>query len=353
MKKMRFLLLAAVLLLTLIPIGSVRSDALSPDDLIQIVNELRRNNGLPAIDTDSDLMSAAQAHSDFLASTFDKNIPSQEKGHIGEDDSNVRDRVIAAGYNLAAGMNVVENWAGDSIDTTLTDIVYKTWALDDDQKANMLNEDAVAIGAGISESESGSLYFVLNIGVQYGSENSASDTDSGVYSTVPTYAATYAVALVQVVTPQADGRIVHIVDTGQTLWSIAAAYDITVDELKDLNNFSDEDVIAVGQEIVVQVGYTATPSPTVTATVRPPTRTPVPAQTVQAVNVPEESGADDDGGESFLGMSRQTMGLALILICGAGLALIVWGNTKKKKDKEKAEAKKDKDDDLPGPDFEL
>jgi LysM repeat protein len=353
MKKMRFLLLTAVLLLTLIPVGSVSSESLSPDpdELIDMINVYRLNNAVPEVDTDSALMSAAQAHADYLASTFDTSYPSTESGSVGEGDTYVRDRVIAAGYNLTAGMNVIENIAAGGADTTLTDVLYRIWAVDDDQKANLLNIDAVAMGVGISESESGSLYFVMDMGVQYGSGNSASDTNSGVYSTMPTLAVTAAVALVQVAAPQEDGRIVHIVDAGQALWSIASAYDITLEQLLDLNNLSEDSVITVGQEIVVQVGYTATPEPTVTATLRPPTRTPVPAQTAQAVEVPEEDEPDDNTG-GFLGMSRQTMGLTLILICGAGLALIVLGNSNKKKAQAAKKDKKD-DDDLPGPDFEI
>ena len=354
MKKMRILLLTAVLLLTLIPVGSVSSEAFSPDELIEMINVYRLNNAVPEVDRDSALMSAAQAHADYLASTFDMNYPSTALASIGEDGTYVRDRAIAAGYNLTAGMNVIENVAADSADTTLTEVLYKIWAVDNDQKANLLNTDAVAIGVGISVSESGSFYFVMDMGVQYGSGDSASNTNSGVYSTMPTLAVTAAVALVQVATPQEDGRIVHIVDTGQALWNIAAAYDITVDQLLDLNNISEDSVITVGQEIVVQLGYTATPEPTVTATIRPPTRTPVPAQTAQVVDVPEEDDMDDtdDSAGGFLGMSRQTMGLALILICGAGLALIVLGNTNKKKDQARKKDKKD-DDDLPGPDFEI
>lgn len=336
------------MLLALIPAGSVSSESPSPNDLVDMINELRLNSGVPEIDIDTALMSTAQEHADYLASTFDMNYPSLEKGHIGEGGTYARDRAIAAGYDLNAGMNVIEVWAGEDSEITLTDLIYYTWA-EENQRADILNLDAVAIGAGIGESESGSLYFVLNIGLEYGSGDSASDTDAGVFSTMPTTAVTAAVALVQVAVPQTDGRIVHVVETGQALWNIAEAYDVTVEQLEELNNISG-DVITIGQEIIIQLGYTATPSPTITATPRPPTRTPVPAQTAQAVEPQEEESTDTDEG-GFLGMSRQATGLALILICGAGLALIVLGNINKGKKKDKA--KKKDEDDLPGPDFEI
>ena len=172
---------------------------------------------------------------------------------------------------------------------------------------------------------------MLNVAVEYGSGSAS----AGVSSIVPTTAVTAPVALVQVATPLADGTIIHVVDTGQALWNIAAAYDVTVDQLKDLNNLSG-DIINVGQEIVIQVASTATPTPAATGTLRAPTRTPVPAQTVQAVSSPEDDSTSGDNGD-FLGFDSQTMGLALILICGVGLALIIVGNMKKNKSKSENE----------------
>ena len=128
-------------------------------------------------------------------------------------------------------MNVVENWAGRNSSIALSEVIYYTWG-DEEHMANMLHEDAVAVGAGVSEGNGDSVYYVLNIAVNYGSGGSG----VGVSSTVPTTAATAQIALVQVATPQPDGRIVHVVDTGQALWNIAAAYEVAVDQLKDLNN---------------------------------------------------------------------------------------------------------------------
>jgi hypothetical protein len=62
----------------------------------------------------------------------------------------------------------------------------------------------------------------------------------------------------------------------------------------------------------------------------------VPAQTAQVVETPaanDNNGGSNDGG--ILGMDRQTMGLVLILICGAGLALVVLGSMNRDKGKGK------------------
>lgn len=336
MKKQRFLLLIAVLLISMIPAGRLQAAAPTGYDLISAVNDLRGTNGLAAIDTNSALMSAAQDHAEYLAATCADNYESCD-GHTGAGGTRAYDRALAAGYNLTSGMNVVENWAGRNSSIALSEVIYYTWG-DEEHMANMLHEDAVAVGAGVSEGNGDSVYYVLNIAVNYGSGGSG----VGVSSTVPTTAATAQIALVQVATPQPDGRIVHVVDTGQALWNIAAAYEVAVDQLKDLNNLSG-DIITYGQELLVQVGYTATPTELPTATPRPATRTPVPAQTAQSISTAESEDKEEESGAIF-GMDRQTMGLALILICGAGLALVVIGTVSKDKEKKKD---KDKEEEFP------
>ena len=328
MKPIKNLLLLTVLLaVLLLPNGSITASTPSPYDLIAAVNDLRANNGLAAIPTDSILMSAAQTQSDYLANTC--NLASCN-GHVGAGGTYARDRAVAAGYNLTSGMNVIEAWAGRNPNATLSDVIYNTWS-DADHMAVMLHPDAVGVGAGITESEDGYIYYVLDVAVNYGSGGSG----ASVNATIPTTAVTAQVALVQVATPQADGSVVHTVGNGQALWSIAAAYDVTVDQIKDLNGLTG-DIITTGQELKVQGSYTPTPTLEPSATPRQPTRTPVPAQTAQVVETPaadEGNNSGNDGG--ILGMDRQTMGLVLILICGAGLALVVLGSMNRDKGKGK------------------
>jgi hypothetical protein len=90
-----------------------------------------------------------------------------------------------------------------------------------------------------------------------------------------------------------DGAIVYLVQSGDTLTSIAITYDLTFEELYELNNIDETAVLTVGQEIIVgrqpvpqSVGGssdepTNTPSPTqtFTPTPPPPTNTPQPTPT--------------------------------------------------------------------------
>ena len=79
-------------------------------------------------------------------------------------------------------------------------------------------------------------------------------------------------------TPGPDGRIIYIVQPGDTLWRIAALADIPIDQLRALNNLTVDDVIAPGDEIFLGLGGPATPippdQPTLTPTPFGPTLTP-------------------------------------------------------------------------------
>jgi LysM repeat protein len=321
MKKKRIVLLIAVFVSIIFPQRAALSAAPLPYDLIAAVNELRQSNGLPPMETHSALMASSQVQSDYLGSTYGTSFPSWDMGHVGDGGTKAIDRAIAAGYPVEPGWNVVENWAGGNNSTTLSEVVYSQWN-DPDHMGNMLHEDVVHVGAGITEGD-GYVYFIMNFGVEYGSGGSS----GGVASTVPTTAVTPKVAPVTVATPNEDGSITHEVEFGQALWSIALAYEITVDQLLALNNLQSN-VIFEGQTLLVRAPFTPTPSPTVTQTPQPPTRTPIPAQTAQAVATQTPP---DDAGGGILGFDRQTLGIGLILVCGIGLVLIVVGTMAREK----------------------
>ena len=324
MKKPSIFLLLAVFISLIFPLRLVQSAAPSPYDLIEMVNDFRRNNDLPAMETNGALMTAAQGQADYLASEYRTNFPSWDMGHIGAGGTYAIDRAAAAGYNVGPGWNVVENWAVGDNSTTLSDIVHSSWN-DEAHMGNMLHPDVVHVGAGITEGDD-FVYYIIDFAVQYGSSGSSS---GGVASTIPTTAVTPKVAPVTVATTNEDGSIIHKVEIGQALWSIAAAYEVTVDQLLALNNLSANAVIYEGDTLLVKLAYTPTPSPTITQTPRTPTRTPIPAQTAKAVKTQVPSSEDSNSG--FLGFDSQTMGLALILISGIGLVLIIVGTMAKDK----------------------
>ncbi len=323
MKKFRLFLLFAVFATLAIPHAKVSSAASSPYDLIAVINAIRAQNGLDAVEADPILMTIAQNQADYIAGI-------QSGGHFDANGGQERDRAEAAGFSVAAaGGWIDECWAAVRDGTEVETMVYNQWS-DFDHWYQITNPGSKFVGAGVAES-GGLTYYILD---SAGSYDGAAH-NGGAASTIPTTAVTAQVAPVQLATPEPDGSIIHVVKAGQAPWSIAAAYDIPLDQLIALNNLGDNPVIHVDQKLLIQLPYTPTPSPTATLTPRPPTRTPIPAQTAQPVATQKAAGGSS---RSILNMDRSTMGLILILICGAGLALMVVGTvTRDKKPPKKDE----------------
>ena len=71
----------------------------------------------------------------------------------------------------------------------------------------------------------------------------------------------------------------HIVKSGETLGTIAEAYDVPIDDIVTVNNIVNPNILAVGTELIIPVGGipTSTPEPTpVPTSAEPPT--PIPTE---------------------------------------------------------------------------
>jgi spore germination protein YaaH len=83
-------------------------------------------------------------------------------------------------------------------------------------------------------------------------------------------------------TARPDGDVVHEVKYGQTLWSIAIQYGTTIEQLKRLNNLTDDTVIQ-GWKLLVLKGATqpapVTATPTAGVVAVRELSTPVPTMT--------------------------------------------------------------------------
>jgi len=81
-------------------------------------------------------------------------------------------------------------------------------------------------------------------------------------------------------TPGSDGRIIYIVQEGDTLWRIAAVSGLNIADLRDLNNLGVEDIVFPGQQIFLGLGGPAaqqsTLAPAATQAAAEPTKIPVP-----------------------------------------------------------------------------
>jgi LysM repeat protein len=73
---------------------------------------------------------------------------------------------------------------------------------------------------------------------------------------------------VKVNTARPDGDVLHQVQPGQSLWSIAIFYHTTIDQIRRLNNMGTDNTVYQGQKLLVKKGAT---QPVPTATITPTT----------------------------------------------------------------------------------
>lgn len=256
--------------------------------LIAEVNGLRAANGLPPLEVNNALMSAAQQQSNYQASIGTWT-------HTGPGGSRPHDRAVAAGYGAGSQVFVSENVAtGINLSTTKT--VYELWQ-DGIHLETMLSPLYTHIGAGVGNADDWTYYTIVvgyiagSAGSGVGSEIPLSTDDGGSNTAGPTAIAQ--TVLIDTAPPGADGSIQHVVQAGQFLENIALAYDIPLDDLLALNGLSAQSVIFPGDKLLIKAGSTAppdairaettpdkpvqTPEPTLVATVQKMDGTPTPA----------------------------------------------------------------------------
>jgi len=133
---------------------------------------------------------------------------------------------------------------------------------------------------------------------------------------------------VTVSTPEENGSILHVVQPGQALWSIAIAYEVTTAQLATLNGLDPETpTIYAGQTLLIRAAFTPTVSPTITQTSPPPTFTPRPTRrpSTPLPTVPTATPTPQPllPKISFQLGSRQALGLGLVIFSGLGLLGLV------------------------------
>src|SRR5687768_11625176 len=242
---------------------AVRADEIHPApfkqvsayELILAMNTLRVSYGLPALIEDPIVNAVAQS----TAATMAANNMSW---HIGD----VRGRIAAAGYGSGGTVWATENFAvsrgGMGIDE-----VMAAWA-DPDHMRPAVNPAYCHVGAGAAQTSDGRIYYVLQAAYIAGQECGSSPSPAGPGG-VPQPGAvpnpvSQLIIPVKIATPDAEGKIFHEVKAGQSFWSIAIAYQITIHDLEVWNNLSRNIPLRAGQRLFVPgkntEGY-ATPTP--------------------------------------------------------------------------------------------
>jgi LysM repeat protein len=320
MKKYYLVSLAAILVVFFFlpfPHHNVQAGASDAYDLITKVNGLRTANGLPALEIDPILMSTAQYTAEYMAST-------KVCAHMG----GVRERVIAAGYGGGANAFATENISCGP--KTTDQAVYQDWA-DDLHMIPMTDGNYKHIGAGVVDVD-GYMYFVVH--AAYPSGGSYTPSSGSVVNTTTSGGSVIStVGIVKAVitaTPAEDGSVMHEVQAGQSAWSIAIAYGIKIADIANLNGLPTANpVLQLGQKLLIKPSYTPTMTGQATATSDVPTETPQPSSTPRPTQPPPTPTITPTPTRQPLLptihlSNESSVGLVIVLICGAGLAAIMF-----------------------------
>jgi LysM repeat protein len=229
------------------------SDQVSAYELILAMNTLRVSYGLPALIEDPIVNAVAQSTAAIMAAN-------NMSWHIGD----VRGRIAAAGYGAGGTVWATENFAVSSGGMGIDEIMA-AWA-DPDHMRPAVNPAYCHVGAGMAQSPDGRIYYILQAAYVSGQEcGSASSSPGGTLQpgAVPNPVSQLIIP-VKIATPDAEGKIFHDVQAGQSFWSIAIAYQITIHDLEVWNNLSRNTPLRAGQRLFVPgkdtAGY-ATPTP--------------------------------------------------------------------------------------------
>ena len=305
------LILLVVTLVSSVDIQPVYAQVGSASDLINGVNGLRQSQSLAPYTVSSYLMSFAQAHSDYMASLGTWT-------HVRADGTTAFDYGIKE--NVAMGTNMSVDYC-----------IYTVWS-DWDHWKTMVSYAGGTVGAGVTVSDS-TVYYTLNVLPDDSTVINNPDTneDADAVEAAPVAQATEEIFYgVITVTPDASGIIVHTVQSGETLYTIAQAYGVTIDQILANTGLSAGTTsIYVGDRLIIQTATEPSATPTITPTedlgtptptqVRP-TLTPHPTRTAVPTLTPTSPPSLI---QRALGDSKN-VGFGLILICGLGLVLVVY-----------------------------
>jgi LysM repeat protein len=236
-----------------------RANGVTTFDLINAMNTLRVSNGLPALVENPVVNAVAQATAEIMAAN-------QMSWHIGD----VRGRLASAGYGGGATVWGTENFAvGSSMGI---DEIMSAWA-DPDHMRPAVTPAYCHVGAGVAQAANGRTYYILQAAYVAGQTcGSASTSGSGIPSQpgsgstsgTGAGAVSQIIVPVKIATPDADGKIYHLVQAGQSFWAIAITYQLKIADLETWNNISRDVPLRAGQKLFIPgentVGY-VTPTP--------------------------------------------------------------------------------------------
>jgi uncharacterized protein YkwD len=280
------------------------SSSLTAADVISAVNALRLANGLNTLSVHPVLMEVASLQAIALAAT-DGMI-----GHQRPCGMTLGQQLLVMGFPLWGDLSLdgyrSENWvAAETLDQ-----VMSFWQGDDLHLNTMISPERSHIGAAVVHGDQ--YYVVLETALSTNTgqhQSTAYDILTGIPMTQTLCAgfasgeiSNYSIPVV-VSTARPDGDVVHEVQYGQTLWTLADMYHVSIEQIKLLNGLLDDNILP-GWKLLIQKAATQPPPMTDTQSVSPTpgtptetkyptaipyhTKTPTITATVQAIPLSEQ-----------------------------------------------------------------
>ena len=246
-------------------------------ELILAVNQLRERNGLNALNAHPILMSIAQNQANYNATI-------ENSTHLSADGLRPFQRALAAGYPIAGDLDQGGFYSENIIQgagVSAQDVV-NAWMGDELHMNTMLSEYRTDLGVGVAYNGD-TAYFVLDTALY-----SRWPVTPPPVNSIENPPSAPRLAPVNASTPEKDGSIIHKVHSGETLWTIAAAYGLSVEDLIRINQRDPQRFIQPDELLTIRLAQPLSSTPD-QATDTPSERTPSLTRTLRPTQSPEPS----------------------------------------------------------------
>lgn len=213
-------------------------------EMLTLINTFRTNNGLAAFKYNSSLAAAAQNQANYMAAN------TVFSSHVGAGGSTPQSRAEAAGF---VGY-VTENIVGGTNMSARQGLIW--WTNSPVHYQALISTRHTAAGTGFA-TDGDQNFFVLVIGQT--SNSPAPATGSATADPAPLI-----ITPITLAQPGDDGSIVHTVQEGQALWTLAAYYEVPLTDLLLYNNLRENALVRPGDKILIRLADGAAPPPTPT-----------------------------------------------------------------------------------------
>ncbi len=244
----KYLLVFLFLLITIFPARTAEAEQValpSPNEVVTLINSYRQQNGLAPLEYNSLLASLAQQQSEYQAQIGTIT-------HTGPGGTTPQQRAASAGYGAVYFSEIIYGGSSATPGSALS-----WWQNSSLHNSIMLSTTYTQIGAGVA-TDGTMTYFTAELAHPTGAPAAPTATIDPSAPTPEPGAATSTTVPVPVIipvsksTPNPDGTVHHIVQQGQTLWTIAAIYGTTTDKIIELNGM-ESSYIFPGDDLIISL----------------------------------------------------------------------------------------------------